>query len=88
MKYTRYISTVFKTNGVPNLNERGFATLMNIVHLEGAVDGLRKMQDKEKNDIAKYKYGIWIEDYQSKLDELTWQLEPKKMMGQLANNTD
>jgi len=83
MKYTSYIAERFKANGVPNLSNKGFGILMNIIHVEGAMAGLKKMQDKEPTEEAKLRYGIWLEDYKMKLESLTWKLEPKKLIEQI-----
>lgn len=84
MKYTRYIAIVFKTNGVPNLSDHGFATIMNIIHLEGAVEGVKKLQRNEKVDSERYKYNIWIKDFESKIEELTLRMEPLTLVQKLT----
>jgi len=56
---------------------------MNIIHLEGKIEGLRKMQTKERAEALKHRYTVWIDDYQKKLDKLTLQLEPKEFIKKL-----
>ena len=84
MKYTRYLATAFRTNGIPNLSDHGFATIMNIIHIEGAIQGVKSMQQCEKIDAEKYKYNLWIKDFEMKVDELSLQMEPAKLIEKLA----
>jgi hypothetical protein len=84
MKYTHYLSTTIKNNGLPNLGHEGFATLMNIVHLEGAKLALEKMREREAHDITKHRYDIWINSYEVKLESLTCGFEPRLLMRQLV----
>ena len=79
MKYTSYLSKTVKAQGTPNVNNEGFALLMNIVHLEGAIKSLEKMKERETNPDLKYKYDIFIKGYQDDLDELTNGIEPSKL---------
>jgi hypothetical protein len=77
-----------KSQGVPNLSSQGFAIIMNIIHIEGAMEGLRKMQQREKSVAAKHKYTVWLDDYTVKLEGLTWRLEPKKLVEQIITDIE
>ncbi len=80
MKYTRYFSNCLKSQGVPQLGNTGFAVLMNIVHLEGRIDGLQRMQEREKVEADKFRYNIWIRDAMECLEGLTHNMGPADLM--------
>ncbi len=67
MKYTRYFSTILKTQGVPNLNLEQYARLMNIVSLEGR---LQELLDMRKHDNT-FKYDVRISRLEKQLAKLT-----------------
>lgn len=68
MKYTKYLVHIIKTKGLPNFNEAQFRTAMNVVNIEGRMEGVRKskiaIQDNHKLDMTIYREG-------KKLTEIT-----------------
>lgn len=80
MKYTRYFSTNVKAQGLPNFSQYGFSTMMNIVHLEGRIEGLKRMQRMERRPEDVKKYDLLIRDYETKIEEIALKMEPEELV--------
>jgi len=80
MRYTKYFTGVLKNQGVPNLNVEQYARLMNIVSLEGGLQGLQDLKASILSQEEKYKYDIRIYRISNKLKGLTLDVLPKELM--------
>ncbi len=57
MNYTKYFSGFTKENGQPNVSSDQFSRLMNIVFVEGMLQGMNQIKTKEKRA---FKYDILL----------------------------
>ena len=79
MKYTRYFSGILKHHGIPNLNVEQYARLMNIVSLEGRLQELLRLKEKENT----YKYDIRMHHLEKQLTGLTSSGYPKHVLNDM-----
>ena len=84
MKYTKYFGLITKEQGRLNLPTMQFQRLMNIVHLEGVLFGLRKAKEANKDTQAYHKYDTLIYNEQLKLAELTGGITPELLLKEMA----
>ena len=56
MKYTAYYSTLIKAQGMPHITVAQHQKIMNIVHLEGALSHLLKLNCDGQSQVNKSKY--------------------------------
>lgn len=80
MKYSKYFGVLTNEKGTLNLSKNQFQRLMNIVHVEGVINGLNKAKETYKNTDLYYKYDTLILKQSIKLSDLTGNLEPKKLL--------
>ncbi|HEY9170445.1 MAG TPA: hypothetical protein VIN72_13205 [Lutibacter sp.] len=88
MKYTKYFGLMTKEQGRLNLPTMQFQRLMNIVHLEGVLFGLRKAKEANKDMQAYHKYDILIFNEVLKLTELTGNLTPDLLLKEMVQFED
>lgn len=77
MKYTKYLSALASAQGVPNMNNAQFKTLMNIVHLEGRLTELEALKKKAINSHEPPQYDIYLNTQKEKIRTITNNDEPK-----------
>ncbi len=53
-------ATIQQLNGQPNLNTEQFRRMMNIVSVEGIIQGVIKIKKKYSNSSEYYKYDVYI----------------------------
>ena len=82
MNYTRYFASITKEIGQPNLSADQFRRMMNIVHVEGVIRGMRVL--KEKDSDRYFKYDTIIFKNQALLSELTGDLLPKDILHEMV----
>lgn len=80
MKYTKYFATIEQ----PKLTNNQFKRYMNIVHLEGKIDGLIKAQKLTPELPQKYQMEIFKTS--NKLTELTGNLPAPDLLKQMFNS--
>ena len=75
MRYTKYISLMVNTQGVPNFTVEQYRILMNVVVLESKIDGVEQARKQLKNDFGR----LHLLDYtfKKKLRDLTDDMEPQ-----------
>ena len=84
MKYTKYFGLMTKQQGRLNLTTMQLPRLMNIVHFEGLLFGLRKAKDANKDMQAYHKYDILIFKEELKLAELTGNITPELLLKEMV----
>jgi hypothetical protein len=88
MKYSKYFGYMARNNGQPNLNNEQFRRMMNIISVEGIIQGITKIKEKYNNPKEYYKYDVDILKYQSLLNNMTKNLTPEDLfreMHELSN---
>ena len=81
MIYANYFSAVTKDNGQPNLNPDQFRRMMNIVYIEGVINGIKRIKEKETGQY--FKYDVLIFKHDSVLNELTGNLKPNLLLREM-----
>lgn len=87
MIYANYFSSVTKDNGQPNLSADQFRRMMNIIYIEGVINGIKRIKEKETGQY--FKYDVLIFKHDSVLTGLTGKLKPNVLlreMYQLSKN--
>lgn len=84
MRYSKYFGQIVKDQGTPYLSESSFQKMMNIVFLEGKVEGLKKARKLEKESPGKFDMPIFSLGKQ--LTDLTGNIEPKELLKILITN--
>ena len=80
MKYTKYFAGYINSLGSPNLEPDQFKQLMNLIHLEGQIEGVNRTIEKFKNVDNPQKYGLIKVDIQRKIDEVSKGLAPAELL--------
>jgi hypothetical protein len=83
MQYTKYFSILTKENGQPNLNTEQFRRMMNIVSIEGIVNGMNRIKEKYKDTQYYYKYDLDIFKHQRVLTDLNGNLKPSNLLNEM-----
>lgn len=81
MTYANYFSSVTKDNGQPNLSADQFRRMMNIVYIEGVINGIKRIKEKEKGQY--FKYDVLIFKHDSVLTQLTGNLRPNALLREM-----
>ena len=71
MQYTKYFSFLVKENGQPQMSSEAIRTIMNIVYLEGVINGLNKSKEANKGTDLYYRFDLTIFREQKKIAKLT-----------------
>jgi len=88
MRYTKYFGLITKEQGRLNLPTMQFQRLMNIVHLEGVLFGLRKAKEANKDMQAYHKYDILIFNEDIRLAELTGNITHELLLKEMAQHSE
>ena len=82
MKYTKYFATTTKDQGRLNVGTYQFQRMMNIIHIEGVLEGMNKIK-ATLNENEAYKYDMMIFKQNMQLSNLTGNLEPKLLLQEM-----
>jgi len=82
MKHTRYFADTTKDQGRLNVDTSQFQRMMNIIHIEGVIEGMNKIKAK-LNENEAYKYDMMIFKQNMQLSNLTGNLEPKLLLQEM-----
>ena len=85
MKYSKYFGAITRDKGNLNLSTAQFQRLMNIVFVEGSINGLNKAKQTYKDTNQFYRYDTIIFKESRKLSELTGNLAPDKLLKEMHN---
>ncbi len=58
MKYSKYFKGILHNDGVPPLNPKEWARMMNIASIEYAITRLEKVKEMNQNSTEPYKYEL------------------------------
>lgn len=83
MKYTKYFSGIINQYGRPNLTDDQFRKFMNIVHLEGRIEGINSIKRTLKGTKEEYRFDMEYFKISKKLTELTGNLSPQELKEKL-----
>jgi len=82
MKHTRYFADTTKDQGRLNVDTSQFQRMMNIIHIEGVIEGMNKIKATLNQNEA-YKYDMMIFKQNMQLSNLTGNLEPKLLLQEM-----
>ena len=88
MKYCKYFKGVLHNDGLPQLNPKEWARMMNIGALEYGITRLQKVKEMNQNSPEPYKYDLMIQKEKELLSGLTQDLAPDliREMIELSND--
>ena len=72
-----------KENGQPNLNTEQFRRMMNIVSIEGIINGMNRIKEKYKDTQYYYKYDLDIFKHQKVLTNQTGNLKAEDLFREM-----
>jgi len=72
MKYSKYFKGVLHNDGLPQLNAKEWARMMNIAALEYGITRLEKVKEMNQNSPEPYKYDLVIRKEQEMILSLIW----------------
>ena len=85
MKYTHYFGVIIKNQGWINLPPNEVQRMMNIVHLEGVVYGLKRAKESYKDTNLYYRYDTLIGKHEDLLEKLTLKESPDQLLRKMAS---
>ena len=80
MIYSRYFKAIIREGGIRSLEPNTISQIMNIVHLEGKIDGMNLLKEKMKDSAEPYKFDFDILKVKSQLSSITGDLQPKELL--------
>jgi len=83
MKYCKYFKGVLHNDGLPQLNAKQWARVMNIAALEYGITKLQKVREISQNTPEPYKFDLMIIKEEEMLSGLTQDLPPKDLMKEM-----
>lgn len=83
MKYTYYFGEITRDYGQPRFDLSQFKRMMNIIYLEGIVDGMEALKENLKGTADFYKFDHIIFRRRMKLTELTGNLKPQDLVKEM-----
>ena len=86
MIYTKYFSGLIAQYGRPNMNDVQFRLLMNIVHLEGRLEGINSIKRKLEGTREAHRFDLEFFNVHKKLTELTGNLPPETLKSRLFHS--
>ena len=85
MQYTKYFSFIVKENGQPQISSESFRTMMNVIYLEGVINGLNKAKEAHKGTDVYYKYDVSIFREEKRLTDITGNLDPDDLLKRMLS---
>ena len=80
MIYSRYFKAIIREGGFRSLEPDTIAQIMNIVHLEGKLEGMNVLKEKMEDSAEPYKFDFDILKVKSQLSSITGDLQPKELL--------
>ncbi|WP_406683324.1 hypothetical protein N1F78_11585 [Seonamhaeicola sp. MEBiC1930] len=85
MKYTKYFSIISKEYGQPKLDNYQFGRMMNIIHIEGVIQGIEQIRNGYKNTPEYTRFDLIIFKQNKKLTELTGNIKPEDLLKEMLS---
>lgn len=83
MQYTKHFSFIVKENGQPQLSSEQFRRWMNIIYLEGFINGLKKVKEANKGTNQFYMYDSIIFKEEKRLTKITGNLKTDALLNEM-----
>jgi hypothetical protein len=80
MKYTKFFSGYVNTQGSPNLEPDQFKQMMNLIHLEGQIEGINQIIEKFKNTDNPQKYEFVKVGINQKITQVSKNRSPEELI--------
>ena len=88
MNYSKYFKGVLHNDGLPQLNAKGWARIMNISVLEYGITRLQKVKEMNQNSPEPYKYDLMILKENEILSGLTQDLPPNELIREMIMDSN
>lgn len=76
MKYTKYLSSMIASQGVPNANPEQLKTILNIVHIEGRLQQLEELRKQAQKSVEPHQFDLLIFTHDKRLYQITHAVDP------------
>ena len=83
MKYLKYFKGVLHNDGLPQLNAKEWARMMNIASIEHGLTQLEKVKEMNQNGPEPYKYDLMILKERELVSKLTKDLPPNDLIREM-----
>ena len=80
MQYTQYFSGVIRNHGSLNFSSDQLKLIMNLIHLEGKLEGVKSIQSRFKDMDPPNRYDLMINSIDDQIKNLTMDLLPGDLM--------
>ena len=80
INYTKHLSALVNDQGAPNVSQEDYKKLMNVVYLEGKLEGLKTATKMMTNTTEPRKFDLKLFDVQKQITLITGNLEPKEFI--------
>ncbi len=87
MKYSKYFKGILHNDGLPQLNAKQWARMMNIAALEYGITKLQKVREMNQNTPELYKYDLKILKEQDILNRLTGNVAPDELIRSMLHES-
>lgn len=67
------------------MSSDSFRTMMNVIYLEGVINGLNKSKEAHKGTNAYYKYDVSIFREEKRLTDITGNLDPDDLLKRMLS---
>ena len=67
------------------MSSESFRTMMNVIYLEGVINGLNKSKEAHKGTDAYYKYDVSIFREEKRLTDITGNIKPSDLLKNMLN---
>jgi len=88
MKYSKYFKGVLHNDGLPQLNAKQWARMINIAALEYGITKLEKVKEMNQIGPEPYKYDLMILREKEIVSGLTQDLPPKDLMREMIQDSN
>jgi len=88
MKYSKYFKGVLHNDGLPQLNAKEWARMMNIAALEYGISKLQKVREMSQNSLEPYKYDLMILREEELLSGLIQDLPPNELIREMIMDSN
>ena len=87
MIYSKYFKGVLHNDGLPQLNAKQWARMMNIAALEYGITRLEKVKEMNQNGPEPYKYNLMILKEKDILLNITENKEPQELISSMIHES-
>ena len=85
--YAKYFGEIVKNNGQPRLSDSEYRRLMNVIYLNGRLQGMQYLRTKLRLKSSSDPFDMDVYIVSKKLTELTGNLEPAELLKEMLERS-